>query len=229
MQTRDDIARNVMTTYLGPVAGLRVLAGQIQRGDGETIRAAIWYCDLRGSTEMAERMSHDAYIDILNQIFDCTGGAVVSAGGEILAFLGDAVLAIFLIEADDTSPEAACVRALEAARDAGRRLATVNQSRGERPPLVYGLGLHLGDVMFGNIGVSERLSFSVSGAVVNEVARIEALTKELNQVVLASGPFAAAATANWQSLSEHDLRGVSERFEIFTLADSDAVASSDSS
>lgn len=116
MQTRDNIARNVMTTYLGPVAGLRVFAGQIQRGDGETIRAAIWYCDLRGATEMAERMSHDPYVDVRNQFFDCTGGAVVNARGEILAFLGDAVLAIFPTEAGDTSPEAACMCALEAAR-----------------------------------------------------------------------------------------------------------------
>ena len=116
MQTRDNIAPNVMTTYLGPVAGLRVFAGQIQRGDGETIRAAIWYCDLRGATEMAERMSHDPYVEVRNQFFDCTGGAVVNARGEILAFLGDAVLAIFPTEAGDTSPEAACMCALEAAR-----------------------------------------------------------------------------------------------------------------
>ena len=215
LQTREDIARNVMTTYLGPVAGLRVLEGQIQRGDGEVIRAAIWYSDLRGSTEMAERLSQDDYINVLNQFFDSAGGAVVNAGGEILGFLGDAVLAIFPIAEDETSPQAACRRAVEASKDAHARLDAINIEADRRPALQFGLGLHFGNVVFGNIGVPERLSFSVIGSVVNEVARIEAMTKELDQPVLASGQFVEAAGAQWHSLGEHVLRGVSERFEIF--------------
>ncbi len=139
MRTREEIARNVMTTYLGPVAGLRVLDGQIQRGDGETMRAAIWYYDLRGSTEMAERLSHDAYIDVLNQFFDSTGGAVLAAGGEILGFLGDAVLAIFPIGEGDASPEATCRRALDASKEAHERIDAINQTRGEEAPLSFGL------------------------------------------------------------------------------------------
>ena len=221
LQTRGDIARNVMTTYLGPVAGLRVLEGQIQRGDGEVIRAAIWYSDLRGSTAMAEQLSQDDYIEVLNQFFDSTGGAVVNAGGEILGFLGDAVLAIFPIAPGETSPQAACQRAVEASKDARVRLAAVNQALPNRPTLHFGLGLHFGDVVFGNIGVPERLTFSVIGSVVNEVSRIEALTKVLDEPVLASGQFVDAVAAEWQSLGEHELRGVTERFEILAPANAE--------
>ena len=123
MRIKEQIALNVVTAYLGENAGRRVLEGRIQRGDGETIRAVIWYSDLRGSTRMAEALPRDDYIRTLNEYFECTGGAVLAQGGEILAFIGDAILAIFPIDESGAPANRACERALEACREAQGRLA----------------------------------------------------------------------------------------------------------
>jgi adenylate cyclase len=169
MRIKEQIALNVVTAYLGQNAGRRVLAGQIQRGDGETIHAVIWYSDLRGSTPMADTLPRDDYIRTLNDYFECAGGAVLAHDGEILAFIGDAVLAIFPIDENPEAITRACERALAASREAQRRLATVNLRRREtgEEQLTFGLALHLGDVLFGNIGLPERVSFSVIGSTVN--------------------------------------------------------------
>ncbi len=217
MQVKEQIARNVVTTYLGTLAGQRVLDGQIKRGDGEALSAAIWYSDLRGSTTLADTLSRDSFIQALNDYFECAAGAVLSQGGEILAFIGDAVLAIFPL--DDAHGDAhgdaarACERALMASQDARERLATVNAHRAGEP-LAFGLALHLGEVRFGNIGVPERVSFSVIGPTVNEVARLEALTKSLDRPVLASATFAAHVPAVWESLGEFALRGVGAPIQV---------------
>ena len=215
MRIREQIALNVVTAYLGQDAGRRVLSGQIKRGDGETIRAVIWYSDMRGSTRMA-----DALIRTLNQYFECTGGAVLSQGGEILSFIGDAVLAIFPIAGKRASAKAACKRALTASRQAQDRLAEVNAARQAEgaEPLSFGLALHMGDVLFGNIGLPERVSFSVIGPTINEVARLEALTKELDRPVLASAAFADHCAIPWTGLGRYELRGVSAPIEVFAPA-----------
>lgn len=217
--TRGEIARNVMTTYLGPDAGLRVLDGQIRRGDGERIHAAVWFSDLRGSTAMAEDLAPEDYIATLNAFFDAVGGAVLAKHGEILGFIGDAVLAIFPIRKGQATTAKACQRALAAARLAAQRVERLNQERAEsgQAPIAYGLGLHLGDVTFGNIGVDERLSFSVIGPTVNEVARLEGLTKKLKRPVIASELFrkAVSSGAKWESLGEHRLAGVHRPLKVF--------------
>ncbi|MFQ5775486.1 MAG: adenylate/guanylate cyclase domain-containing protein [Kiloniellaceae bacterium] len=220
IRIKDQIARNVVTTYLGPDAGLRVLDGQIRRGDGETIHAVIWYSDLRGSTRMADTLPPEGYIEALNDYFGSAGGAVMAHGGEILAFIGDAVLAIFPIPARGANVDEACGRALAASRDARERLAAVNRTRQEAGanPLSFGLALHVGDVLFGNIGLPERVSFSVIGSTVNEVARLEALTKELDRPVLASEAFARHTSIAWERFGKHRLRGVGKPFEILAPA-----------
>lgn len=225
MRIKEQIARNVVDTYLGSLAGRRVLEGQIKRGDGETIRSVIWYSDLRGSTRMADTLPRDDFIQALNDYFACAGGAVLAHGGEILSFIGDAVLAIFPLECadatnDDAGAAAACARALDACRDAQHRLAEANAQRAEagRDALSFGLALHLGDVVFGNIGVPERVSFSVIGPTVNEVARLEALTKELNRTVLASAEFAKHTDIAWENLGAFALRGVTEPVEVCSPA-----------
>ena len=217
MRIKDEIAKSVVTTYLGPDAGTRVLNGQIQRGQGETIHAAIWYSDLRNSTVLAEALSRDQYIKLLNQYFECTGGAVLDHGGDILNFIGDAVLAIFPIRHGETLATHACQNALAASRDAQHRLATVNAQRQAEgaDALSFGLGLHEGEVVFGNIGVPERVSFSVIGPTVNEVARLEGLTKELGHPVLVTESFARNISADWIRLGQHTLRGVGEPIEVF--------------
>jgi adenylate cyclase len=166
---------------------------------------------------MADVLPRDDYIRTLNEYFECAGGAVLAHGGEILAFVGDAVLAIFPINEEQESA-LACSRALSACREAQGRLAAANQNRqalGE-DPLSFGLALHLGDVLFGNIGLPERVSFSVIGPTVNEVARLESLTKELDCRVLASGTFARHTSIPWDDLGCFEIRGVRAPIEVFT-------------
>ncbi|MHA1569602.1 MAG: adenylate/guanylate cyclase domain-containing protein [Alphaproteobacteria bacterium] len=217
MGIRGQVARNVVTTYLGPGAGLRVLDGQIRRGDGETLHAVIWYSDLRGSTRMSETLDPADYIRALNDYFEATAGAVLAAGGDVLSFIGDAVLAIFPIGEEEGGAAAACKKALEASSKAEIRLEKINRARGKRDaaPLDFGLGLHVGEVVFGNIGVPERLAFSVIGPVVNTVARIESLTKTLNRPILVSAKFADTLPIAWHSLGHHTVGGITEPLEIY--------------
>ena len=217
MQIQRRITRNVLETYLGPDAGARVLDGQIRRGDGERIHAVIWYSDMRDSTRLADRLDPHVFIKRLNRYFECTAGAVIAGGGEVLRFVGDAVLAIFPIRDGGDDARTASERALAAARDAESRLARANEglaAQGEEP-IEFGLGLHVGDVMYGNIGVPERLEFSVIGPAANEVARIEDLTKTLGRRVLVSEAFADAVDAHCEPLGAHPLRGVGAPVEVF--------------
>ncbi len=218
MRLRDQIAENVVSTYMGRNAGLRVLNGQIRRGDGETIHAAFWYSDLRGSTELAETLAPDAFISLLNTYFEAAAGAVLENDGEVLSFIGDAVLAVFPFESDGSGAKKACLHAYQAQGLAHERLVQINtarQSNGQ-DPLRFGTALHLGQAVFGNIGVAERLSFTVIGATVNEVSRLEDLTKVLGEDVLATDAFAKMVDVPWRSLGAHILRGTTVATELFS-------------
>lgn len=217
MLVKTRLADNLVNTYLGTYAGQRVLQGQIRRGDGETLHAAVWYSDLRGSTEMAEALPGDAYIEILNSYFECMGEAIGNAGGQILDFVGDAVLAVFPVVGGGFTEKRACERALAAARDAAARWAAVNAEReaGGLSVLPYGLALHLGEVMFGNIGTPNRLTYSVVGSSVNQVSRLQDMTKELGRGLVVSGDFAERLSGeDWEDLGTHDLRGVKKPIRI---------------
>ncbi|OMH39090.1 adenylate/guanylate cyclase domain-containing protein [Motiliproteus sp. MSK22-1] len=211
---RERASLNALTAYLGEKTAKQVLGGKIRRGDGDLIPAVILYCDLRNSTGMAEVLTGPEYLRTLNQFFDCTAGAVIDAGGEVLRFIGDGILAIFPIA------EGTCQRALNAAIEAEERIKRLNRQRQADclDPLSYGLGLHTGEVMHGNIGVPERLDFSVTGPAANEAARIEDLTKQLGYRVLASKPFVDETRGDWVSLGSHALRGVGSELELFALA-----------
>jgi adenylate cyclase len=211
------IAINLLDTYVGHNAGERILKGQITRGSGETVAAAIWYCDLRGFTAMSERLGRDALLACLNDYFDCMAGAVERQGGEILKFIGDAMLAIFPLAA-----EGACRRALEAALEARSAMAALNTRRRERgePALAYGIALHAGEVMYGNIGAADRLDFTVVGPAVNLAARIEGLCRTLERDLLISDDFAGTCRSRpLRSVGRHRLQGVTRPVEIFTLSD----------
>ena len=216
---KSQLMGNVANTYLGKEAGARVLGGQIKRGDGQSIEAAIWYCDLRGSTAMADQLPAQDYIDNLNSYFDATGGAVQDAGGEILSFIGDGMLAIFQRTANEKDLSQAARRADEAARDACARMDKLNAQRTKSrlPVLGYGLGLHVGTVMYGNVGVPERLTFSIFGAAVNEVARLESLTKQLGEPILVSEAFACCIGRPYRALGTYDLHGVQEALSVLAL------------
>ena len=217
MAVRSVLTRNVLETYLGMKAGDQVLKGQIHRGDGESIQAIIWYSDLRGSTVMADTLSRQDYISSLNSYFDAAGGAVVDNGGEILSFIGDGLLAIFPVKRNSKEYAKACQSAVKASSEAFQRMTEINETRSRdgAPPLHFGVALHKGEVMFGNVGVPERLTFSVFGAAVNEVVRLEKLTSSLQEPILVSGRIADTIEGDWRPLGEHALRGVERDIPIF--------------
>lgn len=217
MAVRSVLTTNVLQTYLGSNAGGRVMNGQIHRGDGESIEAVIWYSDLRGSTAMADTLARQDYISALNAYFDAAGGAVVDQGGEILSFIGDGLLAIFPLKGSARSYSKACRSAVDAAGDAFRRIEGINLDRQEHgaEPLNFGVALHKGEVMFGNVGVPERLTFSVFGAAVNEVVRLEKLTSSLKEPILVSERVADTIEGEWRPLGEHALRGVDRDLRVF--------------
>jgi len=218
MYVRESTAQNLASTYLGSQAGERVLNGRIKRGDCESIRAAVWFSDMRGSTAFADRMDPQAFLNRLNRYFECTAGSVLDHGGEVLRFIGDAVLAIFPINGPGGAERAGRM-AVSAARDAVQRVAEMNRTPpdSDPDPIQFGLGLHLGDVLYGNIGVPERLEFSVIGAAANETARLQDLTKTLKCTVLASDAFTAISNAEWEPMGSHRLRGVTEPQPVYSL------------
>ena len=210
------IAINLLDTYVGRDAGERILRGQITRGSGQTVRAAIWFCDLRGFTELSERTDRDTLLACLNQYFDCMAKPVEQHGGEILKFIGDAMLAMFPLET-----EQACQRALEAALDARAAMDQLNGARTARgeEALGFGIALHAGDVMYGNIGAARRLDFTVVGPAVNLTSRLERLCRDLGLNLLISDTFAGmCACADYRSLGTHHLIGISRAVEVFTVA-----------
>ena len=209
------IAINVLDTYVGRQAGERILRGQITRGSGETVRAAIWFCDLRGFTELSERLDRDRLLACLNQYFDRMAGPVEKHGGEILKFMGDAMLAIFPF-----ASEQACRRALQAALDARAAMAQLNRERAASgdEALGFGIALHAGDVMYGNIGAADRLDFTVIGPAVNLAARLERLCRELGLDLVLSGAFARLCAApEYHRLGEYRLPGIKRPVEVFTV------------
>jgi class 3 adenylate cyclase/uncharacterized protein (DUF427 family) len=207
-------ATALLETYLGRHTGERVLRGLVKHGDGEHIHAVIWFCDFRDSTPLSKSLGRRAYLRQLNRFFYCMAGAVLEAKGEVLRYIGDAVLAIFPIEED---PAAACERALHGARIAAKRIDEVNAANPDKAPLRYGIGLHVGNVTYGNIGVPERLEFTVIGAAANEAARVESMTKELKKPVLTSAAFARSYGGTLVSVGKHALKGLEGEHELFTL------------
>jgi len=210
----------LLRTYLGAGAGQRVMDGLVKRGDGEDIHAAIWITDLRDSTSLAASMSREDYLSLLNRYFDSVAGAVLNHGGEVLKFIGDSVLAIFSIDDPDQKEPEACARALAAAVEASQQFEKVNKERaGDGARLLdFAIGLHRGDLTYGNIGTTKRLDFTVVGSAVNETARIESLSKTLNQQILISSVFSESVPESMISLGHHTLRGVIGKQEIFGLS-----------
>jgi len=219
-------AVDLLETYLGRHAGERVLQGTIKRGDGENIRAVIWFCDLPESTPLARAMSRQQFLDTLNEFFDCMAGAVLKHGGQVLRFIGDAALAIFPVAKNAPGEAAAGMtlaeareQALAAALEAAQGIEAVNEARlkGSRPPIRFGVGLHVGEVTYGNIGTPSRLEFTVIGEAANLAARVEALCKDLGEPILVSAEFARASPHRFVSLGMHSLKGIDEPQEVFAL------------
>ena len=206
----------LLETYLGRRTGGRVLDGLVKHGDGEHIDCVVWFSDLRESTALSHSMGRDAYLVSLNAYFNCVAGAILENGGEVLRFIGDAALAIFPIGTEGAA--AACRQALAAARLAGERVAADNASHPERAPIRYGIGLHRGEVTYGNIGVPQRLEFTVIGSAANSAARVESMCKALGRNVVVSAAFAGTCPDKLVSLGRHKLKDVEGEQELFTLS-----------
>jgi len=205
-------AASLLTTYVGRNAGERILAGRIVRGDIETLRAVIWFSDLRGFTEMSARLPPAEIIETINQVFECQVPAIEQRGGEVLKFIGDGMLAIFPVD-ETSTPALRTAAALEAADQAFAALAALNTTR--TAALQFGLALHLGEIAYGNIGSSNRLDFTVIGSAVNLAARLEGLTGKLGRPLLLSEALAAHATRPLDELGAFELKGVPGKQRVY--------------
>jgi len=215
------LAKTLLDTYLGKYSGGQVLSGAIARGAGRPIDCVLWYCDLRGSTALAEQLSMEDYLATLNEYFDCTAGAVLDHGGEVLKFIGDAVMAIFPFDAEERPAVDMCRAAVSTAREALRRVEPINGDRRKRdlPAIRFGLSLHVGAVMYGNVGTGRRLDFTVVGPAANQATRLEGLCKRLGTPVVASAQFEAVSPEALVALGAHDVAGMKDGLVAFTLPD----------
>ena len=208
----------LLEAYLGRRSAARVQAGAARRGTGETIRAALLSADLRDFTALSEATEPAAVIAALDAWFDRIAGAVHAFGGEVLKFIGDGVLAIFPVAEAPAEACEAALRAVVAARAGMAHLDAERQAQG-LPPLPVGAALHLGEILWGNIGAADRLDFTAIGPAVNLVSRLEGLCRPLGRSVLISGAVAAETTAPLVPLGEHTLRGIAAPCAVFTLSD----------
>jgi adenylate cyclase len=212
------IAIDLLDIYVGPHTGHRIIEGRVDRGAVEFIEAAIWFVDLRGFTLLSERSAIPEVLALLNAWFGTIGQVVEAHGGEVLKFIGDAVLAIF-----PTSPEqdraSACRKALAAAQEFGERSDAENTLRrlSNIPPLLHGSALHVGEVAYGNIGASHRLDFTVIGPAVNRASRLLDLAKRLDRQVIVSHALAQNVDLPLVNLGQYHLRDVEQPQQVFTL------------
>ncbi|MCS3727538.1 adenylate/guanylate cyclase domain-containing protein [Bradyrhizobium betae] len=214
IRIKNRLARTLLETYVGSHASELILAGATRRGTGTTVRAAIMICDLRDFTKISDNWPRDDVIDLLNDYFDAMSEPIAKHGGEILKFIGDGLLAIFPLH-----EPAACANLLRAVTEARQAMVALNErnSATGRAPLNYGIGVHVGDVMYGNIGSSTRLDFTVIGPAVNLASRLESLTKQLGRTVLLSRAFAELVEREFEleHVGKHEVRGFSDPIELF--------------
>jgi adenylate cyclase len=211
------IAATLLSTYVGQKAGERVLAGQIRRGTTEAIHAAIWLSDMRGFTKLADRLHPQDLVDLLNRYFDCQVPPILEGGGEVLKFMGDGLLAIFpFAHGTDAAVCATALKSAHVARDNVRKLDAASDGA---PSVRFGLALHVGDVLFGNIGGGDRLDFTCIGPAVNLAARLEKLAGQLGRTILASEDFAQYCADGLRPLGKFAIAGFAAERNVFGLCD----------
>ena len=212
------LATVLLDTYVGQKTGAEILSGNILRGHGRTLHAVILMTDLQGFTALSNTLPRDTLIGHLNAYFDAFGQPVQAEGGEILKFIGDAMLAIFPVDEDNVRDR--CGAALRAVQDGLTRIDALNAERGSEglPAITCGAALHLGDVMYGNVGAANRLDFTVIGPAVNLAARIEGLTRPLGERLLMSAAIAAFLPDEVAPLGRHEVKGLDEPVEVFRAA-----------
>jgi adenylate cyclase len=211
------VTRNLLRAYLGRRSAEKVLSGTVRRGIGEVIEAVVWISDLRDFSVLSEALPPDQVITALNDCCSRLVGAIHPYGGEVLKFIGDGLLAIFPLAT--CGEKAACDAAIAAVRAASQGMARLDSDRVEAglPPLPLGIGLHLGAVVYGNIGAPDRLDFTAIGPAVNVASRIEGLCRSLDCPVLISEAVASRCTTSLTAVRRHVLRGIAQPIELFTL------------
>jgi adenylate cyclase len=211
------IAATLVETYLGRDAGRRVLSGRIERGIAERISAVLWFSDLRGYTRITDTAAPDQIIPLLNDYAEVVISAIHAAGGDVLKLIGDGTLAIF----HDNDIGAASHAALGAALAVRQGIGALNTRRSKSglPITEVYLGLHVGEVFYGNIGSLDRLDFTVVGPAVNEVNRIAAMCRTVERDVLLSAALVAAARPEDRrrlvSVGRYALRGIAKAQELY--------------
>ena len=218
-------AVGLLNTYVGSRAGVRILGGQIRRGHTETMRAVIWLSDLRGFTPLSDRLPPDAIVALLNQYFDCQVEPILEQGGEVLKFMGDGLLAVFPVAEDGSDLPAVCQAVLQAARASRDRVAAMTYALGDEvlEGFRFGLALHVGQVLYGNIGGGNRLDFTCIGPAVNLAARLEKIASHLNRTIVASSAFAGCFAEGWIDLGEFPIAGFAAAQRVYGLPDESAA------
>jgi adenylate cyclase len=218
-------ASNLLDIYVGNRAGERILGGQIRRGHTDTMQAAIWLSDLRGFTALSDRLPAETVVDILNHYFDCQVSGIREHGGEVLKFMGDGLLAVFPIAEVVGDTEQVCEGVLEAARESRAKVDAMQYAIGETiERFRFGVALHVGKILYGNIGGGNRLDFTCIGPAVNLAARLEKIAGRLHRTVVASAAFANASAGGWADLGEFPIAGFAKAERVYGLADETPIA-----
>jgi adenylate cyclase len=218
-------ASSLLDTYVGNRAGERILGGQIRRGHTDTMQAAIWLSDLRGFTALSDRLPAETVVDILNHYFDCQVSSIGTHGGEVLKFMGDGLLAVFPIDEYVGDIQQVCSSVLEAARESRARVEEMQY------PICdvierfrFGVALHVGRILYGNIGGGNRLDFTCIGPAINLAARLEKIAGRLSRTIVASAGFAGMSAGSWTDLGEFPIAGFSKAERVYGLQDETAAA-----
>jgi adenylate cyclase len=210
----------LLDTYVGNRAGARIMGGQIRRGHTETMHAAIWLSDLRGFTALSDRLPAETVVDILNGYFDCQVSSIRNHGGEVLKFMGDGLLAVFPIDEYVGDIHKVCSSVLEAARESRASVEAMHFPIGETVERFrFGVALHVGPILYGNIGGGNRLDFTCIGPAVNLAARLEKIAGRLNRTIVASAGFAGICAGGWTELGEFPILGFSKAERVYGLLD----------
>ncbi len=213
-------ASMLLDTYVGNRAGERILGGQIRRGHTETMHAAVWLSDLRGFTALSDRLPAETVVDILNQYFDCQVASIRAHGGEVLKYMGDGLLAVFPIDEYVGDAPQVCSRVLEAARESRASVSGLRYPIGDAVEhFRFGVALHVGHILYGNIGGGNRLDFTCIGPAINLAARLEKIASRLHRTVVASEGFAGICSGGWSDLGEFPIAGFAKAQRVYGLVD----------
>jgi len=210
----------LLDTYVGNRAGERILGGQIRRGHTDTMHAAIWLSDLRGFTALSDRLPAETVVEILNRYFDCQVSSIRAHGGEVLKYMGDGLLAVFPIDEYVGDAQQVCSRVLEAARESRAGVDAMHYANGEAVERFrFGVALHVGRILYGNIGGGNRLDFTCIGPAVNLAARLEKIAGRLHRTIVGSEGFAGICAGGWADLGEFPIAGFSKAERVYGLQD----------